>query len=127
MGVKAAEIGRQCILPCCLAAALVIMIAGVNAANPGSDYLPTYWSDFEFFSRLFKDKAEQIQSLAVHQEIFVWQKMFGLWRRVILAEVLSGALILLVCMDFLLHLRVRRKKKGRGWIQLKPILKNHLR
>ena len=94
----------------------MIMIAGVNAANPGSDYLPTYWSDFEFFSRLFKDKAEQIQSLAVHQEFFVWQKMFGLWRRVILAEVLAGVLILLVCMDFLLHLRVRRKKKGRGWI-----------
>ena len=116
MGAKASEIGRRCILPCCLAAALVIMIAGVNAANPGSDYLPTYWSDFEFFSRLFRDKAEQIQSLAVHQEFFVWQKMFGLWRRVILAEVLAGALILLVCMDFLLHLRVRRKKKGRGWI-----------
>ena len=127
MGAKASEIGRRCILPCCLAAALVIMIAGVNAANPGSDYLPTYWSDFEFFSRLFKDKAEQIQSLAVHQEFFVWQKMFGLWRRVILAEVLAVVLILLVCMDFLLHLRVRRKKKGRGWIQLKPILKNHLR
>ena len=50
---RIAEIGRQCVLPFCLAAAVMILIAGVNAANPGSDYLPTYWSDFEFFSRLF--------------------------------------------------------------------------
>ena len=112
--VKVAEIGRRCILPCCLVTALVIMIAGVNAANPGSDYLPTYWSDFEFYSRLFKDKAEQIQSLAIHQEFFVWQKMFDLWRRIVLAEILSGTLILCVCMDFLLHLRVGRKKKRKS-------------
>ena len=112
--VKVAEIGRRCILPCCLVIALVIMIAGVNAANPGSDYLPTYWSDFEFYSRLFKDKAEQIQSLAIHQKFFVWQKMFDLWRRIVLAEILSGTLIFCVCMDFLLHLRVGRKKKRKS-------------
>lgn len=82
------------ILPWCLTAALVILISGVKAANPGSDYLPTYWSDFDFFGRLFQDKAEQIQSLARHQEFGVWQRMFETWWQVILEEVLAGALIL---------------------------------
>ncbi len=108
------EIGRQCVLPFCLAAAVMILIAGVNAANPGSDYLPTYWSDFEFFSRLFEDKAEQIRSLAIHQEFFVWQKMLVLWRRILWAEIVAGVLMMLLCLDVLLHFPMYRKRKRRS-------------
>ena len=95
MGAKASEIGRRCILPCCLAAALVIMIAGVNAANPGSDYLPTYWSDFEFFSRIFKEKVEQIQGLMVYQEFDRWQRMLHIWLQVIGGGIFLGTAALL--------------------------------
>ena len=108
------EIGGRCVLPLCLAAAVVILIAGVSAANPGSDYLPTYWSDFEFFSRLFKDKAEQVRSLAIHQEFFVWQRMFVLWRRLIWAEIIAGILMMTFSLDVLLHLRLHRKRKKGG-------------
>ena len=108
------EIGRQCVLPFCLAAAVMILIAGVNAANPGSDYLPTYWSDFEFFSRLFEDKAEQIRSLAIHQEFFVWQKMLVLWRRILWAEIVAGVLMMLLCLDVLLHFPMYGKRKRRS-------------
>ena len=111
---RIAEIGRQCVLPFCLAAAVMILIAGVNAANPGSDYLPTYWSDFEFFSRLFEDKAEQIRSLAIHQEFFVWQKMLVLWRRILWAEIVAGVLMLLLCLDVLLHFPMYGKRKRRS-------------
>ena len=111
---RIAEIGRQCVLPFCLAAAVMILIAGVNAANPGSDYLPTYWSDFEFFNRLFEDKAEQIRSLAIHQEFFVWQKMLVLWRRILWAEIVAGVLMLLLCLDVLLHFPMYGKRKRRS-------------
>ena len=111
---RIAEIGRQCVLPFCLAAAVMILIAGVNAANPGSDYLPTYWSDFEFFSRLFEDKADQIRSLAIHQEFFVWQKMLVLWRRILWAEIVAGVLMLLLCLDVLLHFPMYGKRKRRS-------------
>lgn len=110
------EISKRCVLPFCLAAAVVILIAGVNAANPGSDYLPTYWSDFEFFSRLFEDKAEQIRSLAIHQEFFVWQRMFVLWRRVIWAEIVAGVLMMVLSMDVLLHLRLHGRGKKRSLV-----------
>lgn len=56
----------RCILILCLGAAVLVLILGIGTASPGSDYLPTYWSDFEFFSSLFKEKAEQVRSLAVH-------------------------------------------------------------
>ena len=92
----------------------MILIAGVNAANPCSDYLPTYWSDFEFFNRLFEDKAEQIRSLAIHQEFFVWQKMLVLWRRILWAEIVAGVLMLLLCLDVLLHFPMYGKRKRRS-------------
>lgn len=76
----------------CLTMTVGILILGVRMADMGSDYLPTYWSDFEFFSKLFKDKAEQIRSLAAHQEFSVWEEMFGVWRRLAGAEIFAGML-----------------------------------
>lgn len=73
-----------------LAVAVGILLIVVKIAEPGSDYLPSYWSDFEFFGQLFKEKAEQIQTLAIHQEFFVWQEMMRAWRRILAAEVLCG-------------------------------------
>ncbi len=76
----------------CVAAAVVISIAGIKAAAPGADYLPTYWSDFDFFVRLFQEKAEQIQRLAASQEFSVWQDMFSAWQQVIIGEIFAGVL-----------------------------------
>ena len=46
-----------CILFFFLEAALLIFLWGVRAAAPGSDYLPSYWSDFDFFSKLLKENG----------------------------------------------------------------------
>ena len=59
-----------------MAAAAGILWLGIRYAAPGSDYLPTYWSDFEFFSRI-SGKARQIGELALHQEFSAWQNIFG--------------------------------------------------
>lgn len=70
---------RRCILFFFLETAVLVFLWGVRMAAPGSDYLPTYWSDFEFFSGLFKEKAEQVRGLMMHQEFSVWTRMTGLW------------------------------------------------
>lgn len=30
----------------------LMLLAGIWAVNPGSGYLPSYWSDYEFFEKL---------------------------------------------------------------------------
>lgn len=76
----------------CIAAAVWILITGVKGAAPGADYLPTYWSDFDFFVRLFQEKAGQIQRLSAYQEFPVWQEIFRAWQQVIGVEILAGIL-----------------------------------
>ncbi len=76
----------------CMAGAAGMLVLGVKASNPGSDYLPTFWSDFEFFGELFREKAGQIQELIVHQEFAAWQRMLHIWRQTI-----GGELIVLLC------------------------------
>lgn len=78
-------------------AAAVALWLGVRCAAPGSDYLPTYWSDFGFFSRLFQEKLGQIQELAAHQEFFSWQHMFHHWQQAVMAEIFIG-LLAAVCL-----------------------------
>lgn len=81
---------RRYIVWFCLAVSVGILLSGVKIADPGSDYLPSYWSDFEFFSRIFKEKAEQIQELMMYQEFDRWQRMLHIWLQVIGAGMLSG-------------------------------------
>lgn len=69
--------------------AAAALAAGIKAADPGSDYLPPYWSDFDFFGRLFEEKAGQIQQLLAHQEFSSWQRMAELWRQAVQLEILS--------------------------------------
>ena len=52
-------------------AAGVLILAVITVQIPvGSDYLPTYWSDFDFFGELQEEKAGQIESLKAHQEFW---------------------------------------------------------
>ncbi|MCI8833827.1 MAG: ABC transporter permease [Ruminococcus sp.] len=74
----------------CMAAAGAILAVSFFLAAPGSDYLPSYWSDFGFFGRLFQEKAEQIQALSLHQEFASWHKMLRLWRQMICAGIFLG-------------------------------------
>lgn len=79
---------RRGLIFLCLEAAVFIAVVGIKAAAPGSDYLPAYWSDFDFFVQLFKEKTEQIQSFELHQEFSSWQRMLFSWRQVISAVIL---------------------------------------
>lgn len=76
----------------CMAAAACILISGIKNAAPGADYLPAYWSDFDFFVRLFQEKAGQIQRLAAYQELPVWREMLRAWQQVIGGEIIAGLL-----------------------------------
>lgn len=78
-----------------MAAAAGILWLGIRYAAPGSDYLPTYWSDFEFFSRIFQEKARQIGELALHQEFPVWQNIFRAWQQVIGAGIFDCVLCII--------------------------------
>lgn len=87
-----------------LEAAVIIVIAGVRIASPGSDYLPTYWSDFDFFVHLFQEKSEQIRSFELHQEFSSWQRILFSWRQVIGGVILlkgsEAAALYKIKMDF---------------------------
>ena len=78
-----------------MAAAAGILWLGIRYAAPGSDYLPTYWSDFEFFSRIFQEKARQIGELALHQEFSAWQNIFRAWQQVIGAGIFDCVLCII--------------------------------
>jgi hypothetical protein len=77
-----------------LAAAAGVLILGMRIVDPGSDYLPTYWSDFDFFVRLFGDRSDQVKSLSAHQEFSVWAGIIGNWRQAAEAEWLAAILAL---------------------------------
>lgn len=74
--------------------AVGVLVSGVKTADPGSDYLPTYWSDFEFFARLFHDKEEQIRSLSMHLEFASWISMLKTWRQAAAAGLLAESMAL---------------------------------
>lgn len=76
-GIK--ERKRKVIMILCMALAIEVFVMGIGFAKPGSDYLPSYWSDFDFFVQLFKEKEAQIQGLLHHQEFVSWQQMFKMW------------------------------------------------
>lgn len=78
-----------------MAAAAGILWLGIRYAAPGSDYLPTYWSDFEFFSRIFQEKARQIGELALHQEFSAWQNIYRAWQQVIGAGIFDCVLCII--------------------------------
>lgn len=93
--VRIASAGRGkflsgCVLGVCITASVGVIISGVRTAAPGADYLPTYWSDLDFFGRLFREKAAQIQSLSAHQEFFAWQEMFHAWVQAAGAGIFAG-------------------------------------
>lgn len=53
-----------------LAAGLLILAVFAFEIPLGSDYLPTYWSDFDFFGDLWEEKAQQIEGLREYQEFW---------------------------------------------------------
>lgn len=53
-----------------LAAGLLILAVFAAEIPLGSDYLPTYWSDFDFFGDLWEEKAQQIEGLREYQEFW---------------------------------------------------------
>jgi len=83
---------NRVIVAMCVLLAAEVLILGINFASPGSDYLPSYWSDFEFFVQLFKEKRLQVQELLHHQEFAPWQTMAGAWQQAIAAEMIMGML-----------------------------------
>lgn len=83
---------RQSISVLYMVFAAGILILGMKMAAPGSDYLPTYWADFEFFTGLFQEKALQIQRLLVHQEFVSWYRMLQDWQQAITGIFLLGVL-----------------------------------
>ncbi len=83
-----ARVGKRLLCLICITGAVLAVLLGAWLADPGSDYLPAYWSDFEFFGSLFKEKASQIRSLAAHQEFSAWQNLFQVWQRTICGEFL---------------------------------------
>lgn len=62
--------------------ALLIIILGIAFSGLGRDYLPTYWSDFEFYSNLWKTKTEAVRMLATFQQFWPEQQMYNSWRQV---------------------------------------------
>ena len=82
------RVGKRLTCLICITGAVLAVLLGAWLADPGSDYLPAYWSDFEFFGSLFKEKASQIRSLAAHQEFSAWQNLFQVWQRTICGEFL---------------------------------------
>lgn len=87
------------IVPVCLILAVFIVIAGIYAANPGSDYLPSYWADFEFFGQLFREKTAQIQSLVRYQEFSSWGNILKVWQQLIGTEIFLAAAGLIVIVN----------------------------
>lgn len=85
---------RKWVTAICFAAAAGLLWLGFRCAAPGSDYLPAYWSDFDFFVRIFQEKVKQIGELTVHQEFFEWQNLFRAWQQVIGAGIFISALSL---------------------------------
>ena len=61
-----------------LAAGVLILAVIVVQIPAGSDYLPTYWSDFDFFGELHEEKAGQIESLKAHQEFWHEEGFLGM-------------------------------------------------
>ena len=87
-GIKAGR--RKVVVILCMVLAAEILIMGIGLAAPGGDYLPSYWSDFDFFVQLFKEKKVQVQELLHHQEFVSWQQMFGMWIRTVGMEMILG-------------------------------------
>lgn len=79
---------RKMIFLLCIILAIEFFVLGVKVSAFGSDYLPPYWSDFGFFTKLFDEKRIQIEGLMHHQEFAPWQKMFGIWTQIITTEIL---------------------------------------
>ena len=61
---------------------LVIVILGIMFSGLGRDYLPTYWSDFEFFSSLWKTKTEALRQFAAFQQFWPEQELYNNWMQV---------------------------------------------
>lgn len=80
----------------CVGIGIAVLFIGIKAADFGSDYLPAYWSDFDFFGRLFEEKTGQIRQFLGHQEFACWQKMARVWRQAIGLEIVSGGLLAIV-------------------------------
>lgn len=68
---------------------LIILNVGIQHSGLSRDYLPTYWSDFKFYSGLWKEKTEAIRQLVSHQEFWHEQQLL-----ISFCQVMTGCSIL---------------------------------
>lgn len=74
---------------CSFGNVFLCFLSGIKMANPGSDYLPAYWSELEFYGKLFQEKVEQIQKLSMHQEFTSWNYFLNIWRQIMRVEMIT--------------------------------------
>ena len=60
-----------------LAAGIFILVLIGRGMPVGSDYLPTYWADLDFFADLWQEKNAQLETLAGHQEFWHEERMIS--------------------------------------------------
>lgn len=53
-----------------LAVGLCLCAVTVAATPFGNDYLPTYWSDLDFYGKLYEEKTRQTEALRAYQEFW---------------------------------------------------------
>jgi hypothetical protein len=77
--------------------AVLILIMGIRFSGLGREYLPTYWSDFEFYENLWREKADAVRQLSRHQEFWQEQLIWTRWLQAVIGNlVLIGVQILTV-------------------------------
>lgn len=101
------------IVPACLLAGTLMLLAGIWAVNPGSDYLPPYWSDFEFFEKLLEEKTGQIRQFLAHQEFASWQRLARSWREAMALEIGNLAVAAAYCLGCRRRFSGTRKRSKR--------------
>lgn len=70
------KVSRRRLAGAAVLAAGVLALAVVVSGMPvGSDYLPTYRSDFDFFTHLWTEKSAQMEQLQSHQEFWHEERM----------------------------------------------------
>lgn len=91
--VIASMLTKRTIMIVGVVTAIFILIMGIRFSGLGKDYLPTYWSDFEFYGKLIRAKADAIQQLSRHQEFWHEQQIWKNWLQAAIGNSISFLLI----------------------------------
>lgn len=85
---------------------ILILVMGIRISGLGRDYLPTYWSDFEFYGNLWREKADAVRQLSRHQEFWQEQQIWTHWLQTVIGNtVIIAVQILAVLIIWSRHLR----------------------